>query len=95
MKKYMLLHFGFEKPTPEIMAAWRAWFETVADRTVENVGLRGGREISHGGVNDLPWGLDAITGCTIVNAESLEDAQALAQSNPFVSSIRIYEMVTY
>lgn len=22
MKKFMLLHFGFEKPTPEIMEAW-------------------------------------------------------------------------
>ena len=22
MKRFMLLHYGFEKPTPEIMAAW-------------------------------------------------------------------------
>ncbi len=36
MTRYMLLHFGFEKPTPEIMEAWKTWFGSVADRTVEN-----------------------------------------------------------
>jgi len=95
MKRFMLLHIGFERPTPEIMGAWRKWFEAVADRTVENVGLRSGREISRDGVRELAMGLDSITGYTIVNAESLEDAQALAQSNPFVSSIRIYEMASH
>ncbi|MBK8840828.1 MAG: hypothetical protein IPO30_19740 [Hyphomonadaceae bacterium] len=30
MKRFMLLHVGFEKPTPEIMAAWGKWFERVA-----------------------------------------------------------------
>ena len=42
MKKFMLLHFGFEKPTPEIMAAWNKWFESVADKTVEKGGFHGG-----------------------------------------------------
>jgi uncharacterized protein YciI len=39
--------------------------------------------------------LESITGCTIVSAESIEDAQQLAASNPFVSSIRIYEIMTH
>jgi hypothetical protein len=26
MKKFMMLHFGFEKPTPEIMTAWNNTF---------------------------------------------------------------------
>ena len=26
MKKFMLLHYGFETPTPEIMGAWEKWF---------------------------------------------------------------------
>ena len=32
MKKFMILHLGFEKPTPEIMAAWGKWFESIAER---------------------------------------------------------------
>ena len=95
MKRFMLMHVGFQKPTPEIMAAWGKWFEQVAPQTVENVGLRNGREIGQNGSTDLLMGLDAITGCTIISAESMEDAQQLAASNPFVSSIRIYEMMSF
>jgi hypothetical protein len=90
----MLLHFGFEKPTPEIMAAWGKWFESVADKTVDQGGFHGGaREISHGGSRDLPMGMESITGYSIINAESLEDAEKIAESNPFIASIRVYEIM--
>ena len=94
MKKFMLLHFGFEKPTPEIMAAWGKWFESVADKTVDQGGFRGAREISHSGTKDLPMGMESITGYSIINAESLDDAEKIAQDNPFVASIRVYEIMT-
>ena len=35
MKKFVFLHYGFEKPTPEIMAAWGKWFESIKDRVVD------------------------------------------------------------
>lgn len=92
MKKYVFLHIGFEQPTPEIMQAWNAWFKSVADKTVENVGFSGGREISKSGSRDLPWNLESITGYTVIEAESLEAAEGLARTNPFVTSIRIYEV---
>ncbi|MCH8158467.1 MAG: hypothetical protein IIA08_01215 [Proteobacteria bacterium] len=95
MKKYMLLHFGFEKPTPEIMAAWGSWFESIADKSVENGGFHGGaREISHSGTEDLPMGMESITGYSIINAESLDEAEKIAQGNPFIASIRVYEIMT-
>ncbi len=31
MKKFVLLHCGFEKPTPEIMAARGKWFELMKE----------------------------------------------------------------
>lgn len=93
MKKFVCMHFGFEKPTPEIMEAWGQWFESIKDNTVENIGFRGGREISKEGTADLPWGADSITGLSIINAESLEDAETMAASNPFISSIRVYEVM--
>ena len=90
----MLLHFGFEKPTLEIMAAWEKWFESVADKTVEHGGFHGGaREISHAGTKDLPMGMESITGYSIINAESLDDAEKIAQDNPFIASIRVYEIM--
>jgi len=29
VKKFVLLHYGFERPTPEIMAAWGKWFDSM------------------------------------------------------------------
>ena len=92
MKKFVLIHYGFKPPTPEIMDAWNAWFESIADRTIENVGFSGGREISDSGTRDLTWDMEAITGYSIIKAESLDEAEELARSNPFVASIRIYEV---
>ena len=92
MKKFMLLHFGFEKPTPEIMQAWMAWFKSIADQQVEQGGFSAGREISKSGSTDLPWNRESITGYNIIEAESLDAAEKLAQSCPFIASIRIYEL---
>ena len=92
MKRFMLLHIGFEKPTPEIMAGWKRWFDAVADKTVENLGFAGGREISQDGSVELAWDADAITGCSIINAESMDEAEKIAADNPFISSIRVYEI---
>ena len=92
MKKFVFLHFGFEKPTPEIMQAWGAWFESIKDKTVDSGGFKAGREISKGGTDDLPWGMESITGFNVVKAESLDEAEKMAQTCPFIASIRVYEL---
>ena len=92
MKKFVLLHCGFEQPTPEIMQAWGKWFESIADVTVENLGFGGAREISKSGTKELPWAADSITGCTILQADSLDEAEKIANECPFVASIRVYEV---
>ena len=94
MKKFILLHYGFEKPTPEIMAAWGKWFEATQASissiwaAISAVAAKSRK----GGTKDLSLGPDSITGFTIVNAESLDDAEKMAQSNPYISSIRVYEV---
>jgi len=95
MKKFAFLTVGFEKPTPEIMTAWGAWFTSIKDNIVEQYGLRNGREISAAGTKDLPMGLDSLTGLMVVNAESLEEAEKMAQTNPYITSIRIYELMSH
>ena len=44
MKKFVFLSYGFKKPTPEIMGAWNKWFESIADKMVDQGGFSGGRE---------------------------------------------------
>ncbi len=94
MKKFVFLTYGFEKPTPEIMAAWGKWLESIKDNIIEMGHLSGGREISKAGTKDLPLGLESITGFMIMSADSLDDAEKMAQSNPYISSIRFYEMMS-
>jgi hypothetical protein len=95
VKKFVLLHYGFEKPTAEIMAAWGKWFEAMKDNIVDMGGhFSKGREISGAGTKDLPLGPESITGFTIVSAASLDDAETMARSNPFISSIRVYEIMS-
>ena len=95
MKRFMLLHFGFKKPTPEVMEAWGKWFESIADKAVEHGGFHGERkEISTEGSVDLPMDIDAITGYSIIEANDMKEAESIAHANPFVASIRVYEIVT-
>ena len=41
MKKFVFLTYGFEKPTPEIMAAWGKWFESIKDSIIDKGHLTG------------------------------------------------------
>lgn len=92
MRKFLLLHYGFVKPTPDIMAAWKGWFDEVATITVDQGGLMPGAEITSAGVRALPMDMECITGYTVIEAEDFAAAEAIAQRNPFVSGIRVYEI---
>ena len=92
MKKFMLLHVGFEQPTPEVMKAWETWLASISSRQIDQGGFAGGREITRDGTRDLPWDREAMTGYNIIEAESLDAAERIARSNPFISGIRIYEL---
>jgi hypothetical protein len=92
MRKYALLSYGFKQPTPEIMTAWKKWFDSIKGNMVEMIGFGAGRELSAAGIKVLPLDLESLTGMVIVNAESLDEAQKIAAANPYISSIRIYEL---
>lgn len=92
MKNYLLLHYGFEKPTSEDMGEWNKWFEAIADKQVDRGGLPSGREITRNGTKDLPFGKDSITGYTVIEAEDLDEAEKVAAECPIVASTRVYEI---
>ena len=95
MKKYLFLSLGFEKPTPEVMNAWQEWMESISDRIVDQGGLwGGGREITRSGTDDLPLGMDSITGFIIFKAESLDEAEKMTERCPVIASNRVYEIMT-
>ncbi len=92
MKQFLLLHYGFEQPTPEIMEAWKEWFASITDVNVAQSGFMGGRQITAAGVTELPWGPDSITGYNIIEAPDLDAAEKIAAKCPFIKGIRVYEL---
>jgi hypothetical protein len=95
MKKFVLLHYGFETPTLEIMDAWNKWFASIGDKTVDPGSPLGpGKEISRSGIKELPLGLESLTGYTVINAENMDEAEKIAKSCPMITSIRVYEAMS-
>lgn len=95
MKKFVIFHYGFEMPTPEVMGAWSKWFESIGERIVDpGSSLGNGREITASGTKELPMGLDSLTGYTVINAENIEEAEKIAKGCPMITSVRVYEAMS-
>lgn len=94
VKRFVFLTYGFDTPTPEIMAAWGKWFASIKNNIVEMGRLADGREISRAGTAVLPLGAEAITGFVIVEANGIDEAQRMAEGNPYITSIRVYEAIS-
>jgi hypothetical protein len=95
VKKFVLIHIGFETPTQEIMDAWNKWFDSIKDKNIENLGFGLGKEISNDGTKELARDLNAITGYSIINAENMDKAEKIAKECPFITGIRVYEAMEH
>ena len=95
MKKFVIFHYGFETPTPEIMEAWSKWFASIGDKIADpGSSLGPGREISPSGTKELPLGKESLTGYTVINAASLDEAEKIAKGCPMIASVRVYETMS-
>jgi len=95
MKKFVFLYFGFEPPTQAIQEAWSNWFASVGDKIVDSGNPFGsGREITHKGTKELSLDNGAITGYSIINAESIDEAEEIAKGCPIITSVRVYEAMS-
>jgi len=92
MSKFVLVHIGFETPTPEIMNAWEEWFNSISEITIENVGLGPAVEVTAEGAKDLPFDHTAVTGYSVIQVESRDEAVKIAQACPFISGVGVYEV---
>ncbi len=95
-KKFMFLSVGFEKPTPELMAAWQAWFAAIADRTLDQGGLwGGGHQFDKNGDSPLPLRGDSLTGYLIFTADNIEEAKGIVAQCPIIMSNQVYEIMSH
>ena len=92
VKKFLMLHYGYEEPTPQIMAAWGAWFAKVGDHFADmGSPLGDGLEVTKSGQRDLSPATGAATGYSIISAESRDEAERLLEGCPIISSVQLYE----
>jgi hypothetical protein len=92
VKKFVMLYYGYEEPTPEVMGAWQAWFASVGDRFVDSGNPLGNCvEVTKTATRELSPEQGAATGYSILSAETLEEAVRLLEGCPIVGSVRQYE----
>ena len=95
MRKFVILHYGYETPTQEIMDAWGKWFASIGDRIADAGSPLGpGKEISSSGIKDLPHDKAAITGYVVINADNIDEAVSIAKNCPIITSVRVYEAMS-
>lgn len=93
MRKFLFLYKGFMTPTPEIGKAWMDWFSSVGDAMVDSGNpMSSGVEVTPDAVTTLELGLDSYTGYSIINAEDMDAAIALAKTNPMITSVVVYDL---
>ena len=107
MKKYVFVYYNGGDPSQtskedmeQIMADWGKWYEELGSAVVDggNPFAPGGQEVSADKVEDIGGAENwHSSGYTIVNAESMEAAVKMAQSNPMhrhtdgQAVVRVYE----
>ena len=99
MANYIIAYYGGKKPeTPEEgaaqMAEWKAWVGGLGEAVVNpGTPLANSKTVSSDGVSD-DEGADVFTGFSIVEAESMEAALAMARACPFLDmgTIKVAEV---
>lgn len=92
MKTFALITVGFKQPTAEMMQAWKQWFTQLKPYLKEQFGFSKGHRIAEGKTEELPFDLNAITGCIVIAVENESKALALAKKCPAVTETRVYEI---
>ena len=91
MPNYIIAYHGGNKPeTPEDgvkhMAKWKAWVGGLGDAVVNpGTPLGKSKTVSSGGVSD-GGGSNALTGFSIVKADSMDAALEMAKACPFLDT---------
>jgi hypothetical protein len=100
MANYLFVYVGGEMAaTPaaqkKSMDAWMAWFGKLGKAVVDmGASVKPGKIVGKNGVKAV--GANPVTGYTVVKADSLDAAVAMAKSNPDIAGsmqIGVYEIV--
>lgn len=100
MAKYLFVYYGgMTATTPaakkKSMDAWNAWFGKLGKAVIDmGAPTRPGKIVGKGGARDI--GADSVTGYTVIKADNLDAAVAMARTGPNITEggrIAVYEIM--
>lgn len=101
MTNFVLVYSGgpgmgmSEEERQAIMGDWMTWYGQMGEAVVDGGNPFGAaKSITADGVSDGPVGSPALTGYTIISADSLDDAVAKSQNHPHLKhggEVSVYE----
>lgn len=93
MSRFMVLHFGFEAPTPEMMQAWGSWFGSLGSALVDGGStFTSAAILTPDGAHELGDDSNPITGYCIIEAADMDAALELVSGVPVIEAVRVYEL---
>jgi len=97
MKKFIYVYYAGPDTDAGDNAAWEAWFGQLGKTLVDpgNPFVEGGKAVHEGGVMDVKE--MPVTGYSIINAESMDEAVELAKGSPLTKNnngaVCVYEAI--
>lgn len=95
LKKFIVLHHGYEAPTPHRAAAWDTWLRRRA-ASVADAGhpFGPGRRITNDTTDEFSLASNPASGFSIIIAEHIDAAEQLLEGCPILESVTLYEALS-
>ena len=94
MKKFVFLYNSdpSEVPSDDVMDVWMKWFESIKESTLDMGNpLMEGMLVTSMSASKITPEMNPIGGYTLIKAEDMNAAVAIAKSCPGHSAIQVYE----
>lgn len=92
MKKFLFIYNASPAEGTDAMDEWMAWFGSIGQHLVD-VGnpIQGGTLVKGAESSELTSFTDLVGGYSLINANDIGEAVALAKSCPNAAGVRIFE----
>lgn len=94
MKKFVFLYNSNpnEVPSDSVMDVWMLWFDSIKDSIIDMGNpLMDGTLVTSGPAVKIAPEKNPISGFTVIKAENMEGAIAIAKTCPGQSGLQVYE----
>ena len=94
MKKFLFIYNASPVDDSDTEAAWMSWFESLGENIID-IGnpFDGGKLVNKSGVIEISSWSDFVGGYSLISAEDMDAAVALAKGCPNEAGVRVFEAI--